>query len=149
MPAQESLKEVGRRVPVKERDVTIERELGGWGRDHKPRNLSSLQKLKKARTSLSKSFQKECSPGAPLQTSDLQSCTTATVGCFKDFPNGSAGKEFTCTARDTGDAGLIHGSGRSLEKGMANHSSILAWRIPWTVEPGGLQAMGSQRVEQD
>ena len=36
-----------------------------------------------------------------------------------------------------------------LEKGMANHSSILAWRIPWTEEPGGLQAMGSQRVEQD
>ena len=34
-----------------------------------------------------------------------------------------------------------------LEKGMATHSSILAWRIPWTVEPGGLQSMGSQRVE--
>ena len=33
-----------------------------------------------------------------------------------------------------------------LEKGMATHSSILAWRIPWTVEPGGLQSMGSQRV---
>ena len=102
---------------MKERDVTIERELGGWGRDHKPRNLSSFQKLKKARTSLSKSFQKECSPGDPLQTSDLQSCTTANVGCFKDFPNGSAGKEFICTARDTGDAGLIPGSGRSPGEG--------------------------------
>ena len=33
-----------------------------------------------------------------------------------------------------------------LEKGMATHSSILAWRIPWTEERGGLQAMGSQRV---
>ena len=33
-----------------------------------------------------------------------------------------------------------------LEKGMAMHSSILAWRIPWTKEPGGLQSMGSQRV---
>ena len=33
-----------------------------------------------------------------------------------------------------------------LEKGMATHSSILAWRIPWTEEPGGLQFMGSQRV---
>ena len=31
-------------------------------------------------------------------------------------------------------------------KGMATHSSILAWRIPWTEEPGGLQSMGSQRV---
>jgi len=34
----------------------------------------------------------------------------------------------------------------SLKKGMATHSSILAWRIPWTEEPGGLQPMGSQRV---
>ena len=33
-----------------------------------------------------------------------------------------------------------------LEKGMATHSSILAWRIPWTEEPGRLQFMGSQRV---
>ena len=32
------------------------------------------------------------------------------------------------------------------EKGMATHSSVLAWRIPWTEEPGGLQSMGSQRV---
>ena len=36
-----------------------------------------------------------------------------------------------------------------LEKGMAIHSSILAWRIPWTEESGGLQSMGSQRVRQD
>ena len=33
-----------------------------------------------------------------------------------------------------------------LEKGMATYSSILAWRIPWTEEPGGLQSVGSQRV---
>ena len=37
----------------------------------------------------------------------------------------------------------------SLEKGMATHSSILAWRMPWTEEPGGLQPMGLQRVRQD
>ena len=36
-----------------------------------------------------------------------------------------------------------------LEKGMATHSSILAWRIPWTEEPGGLQSMGFQRVGLD
>ena len=36
-----------------------------------------------------------------------------------------------------------------LEKGMALHSSILAWRIPWTEEPGGLQSMGSPRVGHD
>ena len=34
-------------------------------------------------------------------------------------------------------------------KGMATHSSMLAWEIPWTEEPGGLQSMGSQRVGQD
>jgi len=36
-----------------------------------------------------------------------------------------------------------------LEKGMATHSSILAWRIPWTEEPGRLQFMGSERVRYD
>ena len=36
-----------------------------------------------------------------------------------------------------------------LEKGMAIHFSILAWRIPWTEEPGGLQSIGSQRVRHD
>ena len=36
-----------------------------------------------------------------------------------------------------------------LEKGTATHSSILAWRIPWTEEPGGLQSMGLQRVGHD
>ena len=36
-----------------------------------------------------------------------------------------------------------------LEKGIASHSSILTWRIPWTEEPGGLQSMGSQRVGHD
>ena len=36
-----------------------------------------------------------------------------------------------------------------LEKGMATHSSFLAWRIPWTEEPGGLQSMGSKRVRHD
>ena len=37
----------------------------------------------------------------------------------------------------------------SLEKEMATHSSILAWRTPWTEEPGGLQSMVSQRVAHD
>ena len=36
-----------------------------------------------------------------------------------------------------------------LEEGMATHSSILAWRMPWTEEPGGLQSMGSHRVRHD
>ena len=54
-----------------------------------------------------------------------------------------AQKESTC---NVGDQDPIPGWGRSLEKGMATHSSILAWRIPWTEEPGGLQSMGSPRV---
>ena len=41
--------------------------------------------------------------------------------------------------------GLL-GWGDALEKGMASHSRILAWKIPWTKEPGGLQSMGSQRA---
>ena len=41
------------------------------------------------------------------------------------------------------------GWGDPLEKEMATHFSILAWRIPWTEEPGGLQSMGSQRVRHD
>ena len=47
-------------------------------------------------------------------------------------------------AGDVRDAGLILGEEDPLEEGMATHSSILAWRIPWTGEPGGLQSIGSQ-----
>ena len=41
------------------------------------------------------------------------------------------------------------GQGDPLEEGMATHSSIFAWRIPWTEEPGGLQSLSSQRVGHD
>ena len=44
------------------------------------------------------------------------------------------------------DTDSIPGSGKSLEKGMATHSSVLAWRIPWTEELGRLQSMELQRV---
>ena len=47
----------------------------------------------------------------------------------------------------TGDPGLIPGSGRSLEKEMATHSSILAWRIPWTEEPGGYSPQGREELD--
>ena len=47
------------------------------------------------------------------------------------------------------DEGLIPGWEDSLEEGMATHSSVLAWRIPGTGEPGGLQSMGWQRVRHD
>ena len=53
------------------------------------------------------------------------------------------------SACNVGDLGSIPESGRSPEKEVATHSSILAWRIPWTEEHGGLQSMGSQRVGHD
>ena len=58
----------------------------------------------------------------------------------------SEGKASACNA---GDPGSTPGSGPPLEKKMATHASILAWRIPWTEEPGGQQSMGSQRVKHD
>ena len=48
-----------------------------------------------------------------------------------------------------GDMGSILGREDLLEKGMATHSSILAWKILWTKEPGGLQSTGLQRIEHD
>ena len=55
-------------------------------------------------------------------------------------------KSLPANAGDIGDEISIPGSGRSPEEGMATHSSILAWEIPWTEEPGWLQSMGSHRV---
>ena len=57
-----------------------------------------------------------------------------------EFPGSSVGKESACSA---GDPSLIPGLG------MATHSSILAWRIPWREERGRLPSMGSQRVGHD
>ena len=53
------------------------------------------------------------------------------------------------SAYSAGDLGSVPGLEDPLEKGMVTHSSILAWRIPWTEEPGGPQSVGSQRVRQD
>ena len=73
---------------------------------------------------------------------------------LQGFPGGSEVKASACNA---GDLGSIPGLGRSpgegwedsLEKEMATHSSILAWRTPGTAEPGGLPSMGSHRVGHD
>ena len=58
-------------------------------------------------------------------------------------------KNLTANAGDIRDTSSIPGQEDPLEEGMATHSSILAWRIPWTDEPGGLQSMESQRVGHD
>ena len=58
------------------------------------------------------------------------------------LPSGSGVKESACNAGDLGWED-------PLKKGMTTHSSILAWRFPWTEEPGGIQSMESQRVGHD
>ena len=60
------------------------------------------------------------------------------------FPYSSVSKESAC---NEGDLSSIPGWEDPLEKEMATHSSILAWKIPWTEEPGGLQSMGSQESD--
>ena len=58
-------------------------------------------------------------------------------------------KEPACSAGDTETRVSSLGREDPLEKGMVTHSSILAWRIPWTEEPGQLQSTGLQRVGHD
>ena len=65
---------------------------------------------------------------------------------LEGFPGGSDGKESACSAR--GRVWSLNWED-PLEKGMAIHSRILAWRISWTEEPGRLQSMGLQRVKND
>ena len=60
------------------------------------------------------------------------------------FPGGSVVKNQPANA---GDRDSVPGLGRSPEEEMANHSSILAWEIPWTEEPSGLQSMQSQELD--
>ena len=62
--------------------------------------------------------------------------------CFTAPPGASVVKNLPASA---GDTGLIHGLGGSPGVGNATHSSILAWKIPWTEESGGLESMVSQR----
>ena len=65
------------------------------------------------------------------------------------FPDSSSGKESACNAEVSEDAGSIPESGRTPGWGIATHSSILAWEIPWTEKPGGLQCKGLQKVRHD
>ena len=77
---------------------------------------------------------------AAIQKSTVLFLSSPFTLCY-GFPGDSDSKEFACNA---GDLGLIPGLEDPLEEGMATHSSILAWRIPRTEKPGGLQSMGSQ-----
>ena len=66
-----------------------------------------------------------------------------------DFPGGGSGKEPACQCRRHERRIQSLGWEDPLEKGMATHSSILTWRIPWTEDPGRLPSMGLQRVGHD
>ena len=68
------------------------------------------------------------------------------IHIYLGFPGGSDSKKSAC---NVGDPGLIPGVREDPEKEMATHSSILAWRTPWTEDPCWLQSMGSQRVGHD
>ena len=65
------------------------------------------------------------------------------------FPSGSVVKNPPAMQEMQETSVQSLGQEDPLEEGMATHSSILAWEIPWTQEPGGLQSMGSQRVGYD
>ena len=65
------------------------------------------------------------------------------------FPGGSEVENPPTNAGDTGDVGSIPGLGRSLEEEMATLSSLLAGKIPWTEEPGGVQSPWGCRVGHD
>ena len=68
--------------------------------------------------------------------------------CYR-YPDGSAGKNLPAVQETQEMWVLSLGGEDPLEEETATHSSILAWKIPWTEEPGGLQSMGSQRVGHD
>ena len=82
-----------------------------------------------------------CSKLAVQWTSTSVRNILALIPCVPGFPGGSDGKESAC---NEGDPVQSLGQEDLLEKGMATHSNILSWRIPWTKEPGGLQSMESQ-----
>ena len=64
-----------------------------------------------------------------------------------DFPGGTSGKKPACQPRRYRRCGFDPCVRKiPLEEGMATYSAILAWRIPWTEDPGGLQSIGLQRV---
>ena len=65
---------------------------------------------------------------------------------IRSLPGGPVVKNLPASAGAARDVAWIPGSGSPLDSEMATHSSILAWKIPWTEEPDGLQSMGSEGV---
>ena len=107
-------------------------------------------------------------PQAPVPESDTAVCASQVLGGPPEPPDphtlcppytyyrapivqcSVSGKEPACQCRRRQETQVrFLGREDPLEEGMATHSSILAWRIPWTEEPGGLQSVRSQRVRHD
>ena len=85
-----------------------------------------------------KNGERTSSTGRGKRKARVQICRASKVGLVvKNLP------------AKAGDLSLILGQKDPLEEGMATHSSTLAWRIPWTEEPGGLGSIGLQRVGHD
>ena len=76
----------------------------------------------------------------------FSACNNSALSCVLGLPSGSAVKNFP--AMQEIQVRFLSQE-NPLEKGMANHSSILGWKIPWTKEAGGLQSKGLQRVRHD
>ena len=79
----------------------------------------------------------------PLILKDITNVFVDALASVLGFPGGSVVQGSFCNAGAVKDAGPMPGWGGPLEEGTATHSSILAWRLPCTEEPGGLQSTGS------
>ena len=80
-----------------------------------------------------------------LQSTHLLYLTSCAVDRgYPGLPQWLSSKESACNARATADLGLVPGLGRSPGEGNGNPLQVLAWEIPWTEEPVGLQSIGSQ-----
>ena len=88
-----------------------------------------------------------CPPSPALRTATLTS-PNAPLFFLRGFPGGTTGKEPACQRSRCQRWGSVPWED-PLEEALATHSSILAWRIPWPEEPGGLQCVGWQRVGHD
>ena len=89
--------------------------------------------------------------GASLPTPSHNNCLQASANVHQGVKSphlgGAHGKEPACQYRRLKETRVRSlGQEDPLEEGMETHSSVLAWRIPWTEEPGGLQSMGGHRV---
>ena len=113
-------------------------------------HLTQIESTIRNRNTLSKSSQTRDEKGSDdklMHTSQSIKLWWAKL-CLGASQVAAGGKEYACQCRRCKrDVGLIPELGRSLEKEMPTHSSILAWEIPWTEEPGGLQSMESQKSQ--